>query len=103
VIGKGHRFHAELGDPLQQISDPDRAVEQAVLGVDVEMDKFRRVYCLHGVLTAFMSLKKKVTGRVTGLWFWIKVLCRLWQQATTLVEEETFSFGEKFQMTKIQN
>ena len=43
VIGEGHRFHAELGDPLQQIGDPNRAVEQAVLGVDVEMDKFGRV------------------------------------------------------------
>jgi hypothetical protein len=45
--------------------------------VDVQMDKFGRVYGLHGVLTAFVSLKKKVTGRVTGSWFWVKVLRRL--------------------------
>ncbi|MDP4857430.1 MAG: hypothetical protein NWR42_08470, partial [Desulfobacterales bacterium] len=42
-------------------------VEQAVLGVDVKVDKFGRVYCLHGVLTALMALGKRLRAAGYGL------------------------------------
>ena len=39
VIGDGHGFHAELPGPFEEPIDADGAVQQAVLGVDVEVNK----------------------------------------------------------------
>ena len=41
VIGDGHRGHAISLGLGQQVFDPDGAVQQAVGGVDMEMDEFR--------------------------------------------------------------
>ena len=39
VIGEADRRHIELGRPRNQVGDPARAVENRVLGVDVQVDE----------------------------------------------------------------
>ena len=39
VVSQRHRPHPLLGHPLRHLADAAQAVEQAELGVDVEMDK----------------------------------------------------------------
>ena len=41
VVGERDRRHLELGGPRGEVRDPARAVEDRVLGVDVEMDERR--------------------------------------------------------------
>ena len=43
VIGGGHGMHAELCGPLQQVVEANGPIQQAVLGVHVEVDKIRDV------------------------------------------------------------
>ena len=41
VVGERDGRHLELGSPLREVRDPARAVEDRVLGVDVEVDEGR--------------------------------------------------------------
>ena len=50
VVGERDRAHAERLRPGDQVFDPERAVEQRVLRVDVEMDELS---CHAGDLKAF--------------------------------------------------
>src|SRR6185436_17793482 len=43
VIGDGERVHAERLDPVEEIRNPVRAVEQGVFAVGVEVDERHRV------------------------------------------------------------
>ncbi len=45
VIGDGHRVHAQLGHPIDQAADAVAAVEERVLGVQVQVDELRAGRC----------------------------------------------------------
>ena len=46
VIGNRHRVHAEISCTLQHVVNADGAVQQAVLGMNMEMDEIGCVgYC----------------------------------------------------------
>ena len=49
VIGDGHRRHPVSLGLGQEVLEPDGPVQQAVGGVDVEMDEFRVCYKSHGL------------------------------------------------------
>ena len=40
VLGHGHRRHLQLGGPVEHLADSARAVEQRVLGVQVQMEMY---------------------------------------------------------------
>jgi hypothetical protein len=39
LVGDRHRRHAQLAGFFDQLLDPDRAVDQGVFGVEVEVDE----------------------------------------------------------------
>ena len=46
MIGGGHRVHAEISSTLQHVVNANGAVQQAVLGMNMEMDEIGCVgYC----------------------------------------------------------
>ncbi len=53
VVGDGHRRHAKSLGLGQQVFDPDGAVQQAVGGVDMEMDEFRMRHGSRGASPLF--------------------------------------------------
>ena len=46
VIGQRNRGHPRLAGPANQVADPSRAIQQAILTVYVKMDKGN--YCILG-------------------------------------------------------
>jgi hypothetical protein len=41
MIGDSHSFHVQVTGFLQQFIDSDRSIQEAVFGVDMEVDKRR--------------------------------------------------------------
>ncbi len=65
VIGDGHRMHAELGGPLQKVVDANGPIQQAVLGVDMEVNKIRNVGDSCHRIKCFLRVER-FGFRVTG-------------------------------------
>jgi len=41
MVGDSHGFHVQVAGFLQQFIDSDRSIQEAVLGVNMEVDKRR--------------------------------------------------------------
>jgi len=41
VVGQGARLHAEAGDPLDEVRDLARPVEEGIVAMDVKVDELR--------------------------------------------------------------
>ena len=59
VVGNGDRFLADVRDALDQLFDIAGAVEQGVIGVEVQVGEFR-----HGLFFYFRSTARTTFGRI---------------------------------------